>query len=113
MDRFLLAENPMNGDGEALAIIHTIDPVAIIEVLFATSSKKKYQKTFVYINSDGDNEHWTLIVHHLFSTDMNGLGDEVAAEMINKLLNRAWHWYKTYLEWEDKNIDDDDKIQLN
>ncbi len=96
MDRFLLAENPMS-DTNSLAIIHTVEPVAIIEVLdghISPSGQDTRHGHFTY----GD-ELWTLQVKHLFTTSFEPHTHEL---LINKLLSRAWRWYRSYLEWEDQ-----------
>lgn len=65
MDRFMLAQNPMSGNGH-VAILHTINPVAIIQVV------------------DGE-----LVVRYCEDPESE-----------EKLLKKAWHWYKSYLEYE-------------
>lgn len=111
LNRFLLAEDPRNGG--ALAIIHTIDPMAIIVAIEGHSQHTQPFRQYAYVNSDGIEELWTLYAHHLFTTNMNAFDDEVSRQMVDKLLNRAWHWYKSYMEWEDGNIDMQDEASLN
>lgn len=62
---------------------------------------------------NGIEEQWTLYVHHLFTTNMNDLDEVEGNKTIDKLLNRAWHWYKSYMQWEDNNIDLEDYAQDN
>lgn len=50
-------------------------------------------------------EHWTLSIHHLFTTNMAASDDDQASARASKLIDKAWHWYKNYLIWEDNNID--------
>lgn len=97
MDRFLLAENPRNLKA-GVAIIHTIDPVAIIGVIEGHHQRGQHFRHFSY-----GNEQFTLYIHHLFTTNMNAADDEQASIIADKLLKRAWHWYESYLEWEDQN----------
>lgn len=115
MDRFLLAENPMNSDGQPIAIIHTITPIAIIALYLDEAPKgdSKLYRAFEHHPSGSEKEIWTLKIHHLFTTNMAALDEVESEKMIDKLLTRAWHWYKSYLEWEDKNIDEDEQAQSN
>jgi hypothetical protein len=100
MDRFLLAENPMN-EGGGIAVIHTIDPVAIVECIeeHFDYPADTYYKHFSFTNIDGDKENWTLRLHHLFSTELDS---EQHHKIVNHLLDRAWRWYQSYMNWEDK-----------
>lgn len=103
MDRFYLAENPLVQRG--LAIIHMIEPVAIITLSLEDKQGKEFEKEYTYTNTDGIDEHWSLGIHHYFTTDMNA---ENHAPKAFKILDKAWHWYKSYLEWEDENIDENE-----
>lgn len=105
MDRFLLAENPIktpnSEDYNKQYIIHTVQPKCIIEVVFVdedpnvVSSGYPHQ-VFEFTNSDNVPDKMALIVR-------DPLGN--SNEQTGKLLPRAWRWYRTYIEWEDKNID--------
>jgi len=107
MDRFLLAENPMKPNASQCAIIHTIDPIAIIRCeLDQKRAPAEHHLVQIYINSDGLPEEWTLEAHHLFTTNMNAADSEAAKSIAEKLLVKAWRWYRSYLEWTDRNIDD-------
>ena len=109
MDRFYLAENPRTNSG--VAIVHMLEPVAIILVLEGhTDNCNEYNKKYKYINSDKVTEEYTLSIHHYFTTDMNA--DNHSAKAF-KIIDKAWHWYKSYLEWEDTNIDDSKITELN
>ena len=103
MDRFLIAENPLSDNGN-LAIIHTIDPMAIIEARegYFKSQEGALYKHYTYINSDGIPEEWTLRVHHLYTQEFDS---ERHHAIVVKLLDRAWHWYAAYMAWEDERID--------
>jgi hypothetical protein len=96
MDRFLLAENPMS-ESRDLAIIHTIEPVAIIGVL---ENFEKHHQPHAHFNHFG--EEYTLYIHHMFTTNMAGLDEAEGKKMVDKLLKRAWHWFAAYMEWEDQ-----------
>lgn len=112
LNRFLLAEDPRN-DGGGLAIVHTIDPIGIIGLIPDHVQHSRPFRRFTYRNSDGVTEEWTLYVHHYFTTNMALLDDEEGNKAIDKLLTRAWHWYKSYMEWEDNNIDLEDHAANN
>ena len=107
MDKFLLAENPMRPDDHGVYIIHLLDPVAIITcmegmVLMKKDSKDVFKK-YQFRNSDGIIEEWTFVIYHLAKTNYGTDPDQGPV----KLLDRAWRWYRAYLEWEDKQIDNE------
>lgn len=95
MDKFLLAENPMAQE-ENLSMIHTAEPVAVIECIaghtFCTTPYRQYS----FINLDGDQEDWTLRIHFCQTDEKNQL-------IIYSLLDQAWTWYQRYMNWEDNN----------
>jgi hypothetical protein len=97
MDRFLIADNPMN-DGSDIAIIHTVEPISIIGVIDGhANTGRQYQAYFNY-----GQEKYTLYVHHMFSTNMAGLDEEIGGQMVNKLLKKAFFYFAAYLQFEDK-----------
>lgn len=108
LSHFLIADNPMV-DGSPSAIIHTINPQAIILITegkgfrLARQNEKRF-KNFSFVNSDGIEEWYVLSVHHLFTTEFDS---EQHHMIVDKLLTRAWHWYKSYMEWEDEQINDE------
>lgn len=106
MDRFLLAENPMR-ENDDLFIIHTIDPPMIIQVHHEAVGTGRATLTVNYQGSSGLIETITLEV--VSSIDY----ERISSDRIAKLLNRAWHWYKAYLEWEDENFDEDERAIQN
>lgn len=105
MIRFSLSENPQSPGtrsegGAGIFIIHHISPISIIEVdIFQGSPVGDKAKQYVYLNSDGQHEHYVLTIRHCWWAFGTPDPD------INKLLTRAWHWFAAYMEWEDKNID--------
>lgn len=99
MDKFLLAENPMRPELSGCFIIHMLDPVAIIRCTQGVTGDDTIRKSYSFENIDGVPEVWTLSVYHLFTTDFLKTPEDRAT----KLLDRAWRWYRAYLEWEDKN----------
>jgi hypothetical protein len=103
MDKFLLAENPMRPDDKSGPfIIHMLDPIAIIRCTPGHDHISKIFKQYQLMNGD-QLEEWTLSIYHLFTADMLEKPEDRAL----KLLDRAWRWYRAFLEWEYKNIADD------
>lgn len=108
MDKHLLAENPMRAPEGGLCIIRTVQPISIYQIEIGWVSflgeKAPLHKIYSYINSDGEKEKYTLRAHHFFSTDI----DTVNEDIVYKFMDDAWYWFKAYLEWEDKNIDENE-----
>ena len=105
MDKFLLAENPQRSEQSGLWIIHMLDPITIICCTQGQEEVGEIFKHFAFANIDGVQEYWTLSIY--FS---NGNGDLETKAF--KLLDRAWRWYRSYMEWEDANngvVDSDDE----
>ena len=92
----------MAPESSGVFIIHLLDPVAIIRVSDG-HWPGDISKQLTYINPDGIREDYTLSIYHMFSPDFL----EVPEDRAFKLLSKAWHWYKSYLTWEDKNIEND------
>lgn len=90
LTRFLIADNPMV-EGAPSAIIHTIDPQAIIEIIEGHVHCTSPYRHYSFVNIDGIQEDYTLRAHHLFTTKMDG---EQYHIITTKLLDRAWHWFK-------------------
>ena len=107
MDRFLLAENPMKDDGKQY-VIHTIKPKTIIEAAEPSDelvSSGYPHAVYKYTNSDGVPETWALVIRDVYDNSTN--------EELGKLLDRAWRWFRSYMEWEDENIDEQEDAQWN
>lgn len=101
MDKFLLAENPMiDPDDRDLYIIHAIPPFSMIQAVQgagkAPVDQRLYQ-SFAFRNIQGTIEDWTLVIIY----------SEGTPEQADKLLSKAWRWYRSYMEWEDKNLSDE------
>lgn len=109
MNKFLLAENPMRPEQSGLWVIHLLDPKAIIRCTEGHAEIDRIYKHFQFQNSDGVVEEWTLSAYHFFTTDF---ATEPEQQVI-PLLDRAWRWFRSYLEFEDKNIDTDDAAKDN
>jgi hypothetical protein len=101
MDRFLLAENPMR-PGSGLWVIHLLEPKAIVKCIEGHQHAGALYRHYQYKNSDGVIEEWTLSIDHLFTQDMLTPHEQIWEPM----LDRAWRWFRAYMEFEDKNIDD-------
>ena len=101
MQKFLLAENPRTTGGET-AIIHLPDPQAIILIEIGHHQVNQYPHNhYTYTGADGMKDPYTFILYHCFVKEFDG---EQNALTINKLFTDAWHWYISYLKWEDNNI---------
>lgn len=115
MHKFILGENPQAPTTGGLWIVHLTNPVCIIEVVAegekAHSKKAIYRKEFNYKNTDNVIEKYQLRVHHYFTTIF--YEEKSTQKICESILNDAWHWYKAYLTWEDKNIDTDEEANLN
>jgi hypothetical protein len=97
MDKFVLAENPMRDDADVY-IVHLLTPVAIFKAQQGhIDIPGKIFRHYQFENNDGFMEQWTLSVHHFFTTDFLTEPDQQA----DKLIGKAWRWYRSYLDWED------------
>ena len=92
LTRFLIADNPMV-EGAPSAIIHTVNPQAIIEIIEGHIHVSSPYSQFAY-----NDELYTFRVHHLFTQEFD---NEQHYLIVDKLLNKAWHWYMAYMKWED------------
>lgn len=102
MDRFLLSENPMiDPDKRRVFIFHTQFPQMLIEVhheAYAAGNSNLFL-TGNYQNIDGVIETVTLETTQVFT-------EKGVEARVNKVLSKAWHWYTSYLKWEDEQIDE-------
>lgn len=99
MHKFLLAENPLAPDSSGVFLLHALPPFALIR---AEQGQVRLKTGAVFCqyafrNSIDQVEDWTLFIHHLEA------GHEDAA----KLLDKAWRWYRAYMEWEDKQFENE------
>jgi hypothetical protein len=105
MDKFLLAENPMRSDKSGQWIIHMLNPKAIIRCTEGhVQPEKELHQHYQFKNKDGVLEEWTLSVFHFFTTDFL----KEPEEQVEPVLDRAWRWFRSYLESEDNNIDSEE-----
>lgn len=101
MDKFILGENPMRNDNDVF-IIHLLNPIAIFQAHVGTVEvKNKIYQHYQFKNADGIIEEWTLSTHHFFTT--NFISEP--HEQVKPLMDKAWRWYRSYMQWEDNNID--------
>lgn len=84
MDKFHLSYNPNNPNSNERYIIHLLEPIAIIECI---KSNNIQSINFCYLFLF-QNEEWILRLHYCSSDD---------DKEIDKLINRAWRWYRAYL----------------
>lgn len=98
MDRFLIADNPMR-EGGTEAIIHLLEPRAIIVVDEGHKRTKWPHNHYSYTNSDKQIEQYTLSLYHCFLSTFDGEEQNV---ITSKLFRDAWHWYMAYMTWEDQ-----------
>lgn len=101
MDKFLLAENPMNPAHSGLWIIHLLNPKAIIRCDEGHVETGTMYKHYEYKNKNNVNEEWTLSAYHFFTADFI---TEPEKQVI-PLLDHAWRWFQAYLDWKDDAID--------
>src|SRR5687768_16306243 len=101
MDKYLLAENPMSDNG-CMAIIRTVAPIAIFEVIEGRVKCSKWHKYYQFMNSDDELETYTIEVFHYFIPGVTSI-EEVGADYVYKQLDDAWHWFKAYIKWFDEN----------
>lgn len=111
MDKFILGENHMrDAKNRDLFIIHLLNPIAIFQAHIGTVEvKNKIHQHYQFLNSDNIIEEWTLSTHHFFTTDFI----KEPHEQVKPLMDKAWRWYRSYLQWEDNNIDFDNEAELN
>jgi hypothetical protein len=96
MDKFLLAKNPRRPESSGLWVIHLLEPKAMIECQEGHVNSDDLFQHYQFQNSKGETEEWTLSVYHFFTTDFLTEPNQQA----EKLLNKAWRWFRSYLEWK-------------
>ena len=114
MPKFLLAEEPLE-DINRFTYIYSPHYMSLILVVEENSqimalneeNKNKPQKLFVY----SPIEQFRLIV---IQNNVEATGGILSPMItVEDFIEEAWQWYKTYLEWEDKNIDNKEKGRWN
>lgn len=100
LTKFLIADNPMV-EGSPSAIIHTQDPHAIIEIIEGHVQCVSPYRHYTFVDDDGITELYTLRAHHLFTRKLDADQHHI---ITTKLLDRAWHWFAAYMQWEDEQV---------
>ncbi|MGH7249960.1 MAG: hypothetical protein ACREGC_03215 [Minisyncoccia bacterium] len=109
MDQFLLALNPMHQDDETgFCIIHTKDPIAIIQCKPVHEQTSHIFEQIEFTNRQDKIEKWILSVYHFFTTDFLEKPEDRAVG----ILNQACCWFKVYMEWEGNRFNKDGEIKL-
>lgn len=111
MDRFLLSENVNRADdNRPTYILQTTKPRMLIKIIpFDSLEKVNYKlddvfDLFRYVNLDGLIENFMLkVVQHYDNRTEQTI--DLNIEKIRKDLKKAWYWYKSYLRFEDAEID--------
>lgn len=85
-----------------LWVVHLLEPKAIIQCSEGHIKVNNPFRHYQFKNSDGATEQWTLSAYHFFTTDFLTEPEQ----QVVPLLDRAWRWFRSYLQFEDKNIDD-------
>ncbi|MGV0927166.1 hypothetical protein ACTS9K_08380 [Empedobacter sp. ULE_I145] len=112
MDRFLLCENPMKDENRPIYILQTIEHRMLIEVIPYNNLEDIGFRSndifdlFTYYNPAGFKEDYMLKVVVFYDLDITEI-DEVMAE-IRLHITKAWKWYKSYIIWQDNEIDFED-----
>jgi hypothetical protein len=118
MDRFLLCENPNRPKESGLFILHRLEPKCLIECICVTDNGMDDDLSsifdlFTYRNSDGLNEQWQLVIRDYYDVEDVEQVPDSEVPRYRKMINKSWHWFKSYLEWEDNNIDTDERAKNN
>ncbi len=93
MDKFLLAENPMRPESSGLWINHMLNPKTIIRCSEGhIIPPEEIYHYFQFMNNTGLLEEWTLSVYSMAGVE--------SKENTLKLLDRAWRWFRSYLEFQ-------------
>ena len=111
MPRFLLAEEPQDRVFKYIYSPHYLSLVLIIpeEIATVTLNKetiKKPRKTYRY-----GNEVFELVLVQNNVEATGGAMSPIISEI--EFLDEAWKWYANYLKWEDSNIDNETRSNLN
>jgi len=92
-----------------LWVIHLLEPRAIIQCTEGHERVGALYRHYQYMNTDGIIEEWTLSIYHLLTQDFTTKQNEIWETM----LDRAWRWFRAYMEFEDENIDNNEKASDN
>ena len=113
LPKFLFAEEPTKEyigvewiySPHYLSLIMVISEIDITTIL-NEENRRKSRKTFTY-----QDETFEFII---VQNNVAATGGELAPEITDAdFLQQAFDWYKAYLMWEDKNIDENETSILN
>lgn len=96
-------------DDSGTWIIHLLDPKAIIRCIEGHVENDSIYKHYQFKNSDGVTEEWTLSAYHFFTADFLTEPEQ----QVIPLLDRAWRWYRAYMNFQDNQIDTDEQANEN
>ena len=111
MPKFLLAREPQGGDFHYIYSPHYLSLVLVIPEKIATvtlnkETIKKPRNTYRY-----GSEVFELVLVQNNVEATGGAMSPIISE--TEFLDEAWKWYADYLKWEDKNIDNETRSNLN
>lgn len=110
MPKFLLAEEPQDRVFHYIYSPHYLSLVLIIpEEITVTLNKNnlnKPRKTYRY-----GSEVFELVLVQNNVEATGGAMSPIISE--TEFLDKAWEWYADYLKWEDGNIDNETRSNLN
>lgn len=113
MPHFLIAENPTEDKNR---FVYIYSPVYLSFILIVDENsttlllneemRKKPKKTFNY-----QDESFELVI---LQNNIEMTGGQLAPKIsTDEFLDLAWKFWENYLIWEDGNIDDSEKLNLN
>lgn len=116
---FLLCENPMRSGsrsegGAGLFILKTSEPLCIIECVALDEEDPVGGLDDVFDFFEFKNADGLIEKHQLFliRPKSASLTDQEAL-FFRKIIQKAWRWYRSYLEFEDENLDENEKSSEN
>lgn len=113
LPKFLLADEPKK-EFNGFEFIYSPHYLSLILVIheneipteLSKEARKKSQKKFTY----NDEVFLFIIVQNNVATTGGPMAPEITDDFF---LWEAFEWYKSYLIWEDKNIDENNNSKLN
>lgn len=118
MDRFLLCENPLKDENRSIYILQTIKHRMLIQVIpYEDLSEVNYNlnDVFYFFTYNGDfQENYMLKVVEFYDLTEDEIDNNI--EEIRLHITKAWKWYKSYIIWQDQQLDDEgytDNFQAN
>lgn len=109
MDRFLLCENPMKDENRPIYILQTIEHRMLIEVIpYNQPEDVSYDLNdvfdfFTYNNPAGFEENYMFKVVVFYDLKDDEIDNSISEIRLH--ISKAWKWYKSYIIWQDNEID--------